>query len=319
MAASPSRGETPERGVRHTSAHSEPCPGGVLPGIREVILLFLAILAYFLLVCAALALLLLPGARSLLRHQWFSTLSQGQTLASRVWGGGQQRLRGVTTPVGEGVDAMAGWLRAHALWVGAAVLVLVLAPAAALLMRHFNAFDSYDHTAAHEVDPRVASLLAGEQLVPPLALPPDLFLTREVEQAVPMAASASRQWELLDNEFRQRLLAVFKLMREQHGIELVLLEGYRSPERQAKLAAMGSHVTQAGAYASYHQYGLAADCAFLRDGRIVISEQDPWAAKAYERYGEVAAAAGLVWGGGWRTIKDLGHVELRRPGVLRKP
>ncbi len=282
-------------------------------------MLFLAIFTYFVLVCAALALLLLPGARTALRHQWQAARSQGHQIAHRVWGGGQQRLRDVTKPVGQGAVSAADWLRTHGLWVGAATLVLVLAPAAALLARHFNAFDAYDHTAAHEVDPRVASLLAGEQLVPPPALPPDLFLTREVEQAVPMAATASRQWELLDSEFRQRLLAVFKLMREQHGIEMVLLEGYRSPERQAKLAAMGPQVTQAGAYASYHQYGLAADCAFLRDGRIVISEQDPWAAKAYQHYGDVAAAAGLVWGGGWRTIKDLGHVELRRPGVLKKP
>lgn len=282
-------------------------------------MLFLALFAYFLLVCAALALLLIPGARSALLLQWQAAVTRGQQAAQRMWGSGQQRLRDVTKPVGLGAVSAADWLRAHWLWVGAAALVLVLAPAAALLARHFNAFDAYDHTAAHEVDPRVASLLAGEQLVPPAPLPPDLFLTREVEQAVPMAATASRQWELLDNEFRQRLLAVFKLMREQHGIEMVLLEGYRSPERQAKLAALGPQVTQAGAFASYHQYGLAADCAFLREGRIVISEQDPWAEKAYQHYGEVAAAAGLVWGGGWRTIKDLGHVELRRPGVLKKP
>lgn len=282
-------------------------------------MLLLAIFAYFVLVCAALALLLLPGARAALRHQCLTTWQQGQQAVQHMLGGGQQTLRGVTAPVGQGATSVVTWLRAHGMWVGAALLVLVLTPAAALLMRHFNAFDAYDHTATHEADPRVAALLAGEQLVPPPALPPDLFLTREVEQAVPMAASASRQWELLDNDFRQRLLAVFQLMREQHGIEMVLLEGYRSPERQAKLAAMGPQVTQAGAYASYHQYGLAADCAFLRDGRIVISEQDPWAAKAYQHYGNVAAAAGLVWGGGWRTLKDLGHVELRRPGVMRKP
>ena len=31
---------------------------------------------------------------------------------------------------------------------------------------------------------------------------------------------------------------------------------------------------------------------------------------------EAARQAGLVWGGDWRSIKDLMHVELRRQGVM---
>jgi hypothetical protein len=52
-------------------------------------------------------------------------------------------------------------------------------------------------------------------------------------------------------------------------------EGWRSPERQTLLAAKGTHVTNASAWQSYHQYGLGADCAFYRDGKLVISEKDP--------------------------------------------
>jgi peptidoglycan L-alanyl-D-glutamate endopeptidase CwlK len=129
---------------------------------------------------------------------------------------------------------------------------------------------------------------------------------------------ASREWNLLDEVYRQRLLVVFKIMKEQYGYDLVLLEGYRSPERQERLAAMGGHVTKAGAFRSYHQYGLAADCAFLRQGKVVISERDPWAMRGYELYGQVAQSVGLTWGGSWRSIKDYGHTELRRPGVLGK-
>lgn len=106
-------------------------------------------------------------------------------------------------------------------------------------------------------------------------------------------------------------------MRDEHGYEMALLEGYRSPERQARLAALGSNVTQAGAYHSYHQYGLAADCAFYREGKLVISEKDPWAMRGYELYGQIAESAGLTWGGRWKMM-DLGHVELRRAGVLGK-
>lgn len=176
----------------------------------------------------------------------------------------------------------------------------------------------FDYSGNRElVDPQVVALLEGEQLVPPPPLPPEVFTTQEVEQVRPDVVDASRNWGQLDTQFTQRLLAVFKLMKERHGYDMVLLEGFRSPERQAKLAAMGAHVTQAGPYMSYHQYGLAADSAFLRDGKIVISERDPWAMRGYQLYGEVAEQLGLTWGGRWKMM-DLGHVELRRPNVLGK-
>jgi peptidoglycan L-alanyl-D-glutamate endopeptidase CwlK len=165
-------------------------------------------------------------------------------------------------------------------------------------------------------DPVIASVLEGEHLVPPPPLPPEIFLTREVQLERPEIATASRDWALLDAVFQQRLLHVFQQMREQ-GYELALLEGYRSPTRQAQLAAMGPHVTRAGAMQSYHQYGLAADVAFLRDGRIVISERDAWAMKGYELLGAEAEKIGLTWGGRWKLM-DFGHVELHRAGVLPK-
>lgn len=159
-------------------------------------------------------------------------------------------------------------------------------------------------------DPRIAALLQGEQLVPPPPLPPLAFSAAEVELQRPMLAQADRDWQRLDKEFAKRLLAVFNVMRERHGYEMALLEGYRSPERQERLAAAGSHVSNARAFQSFHQYGLAADCAFVREGRLVISERDPWAMRGYQLYGEVAEAAGMVWGGRW-TMMDFGHAELR--------
>jgi peptidoglycan L-alanyl-D-glutamate endopeptidase CwlK len=160
--------------------------------------------------------------------------------------------------------------------------------------------------------PVVAALLAGEHLAPPLPLPPEMFTTRDVTTVRPALATASRAWELLDDAFIQKLLQVYRSMKDQYGYDMVLLEGYRSPERQNELAAAGSHVTNAAAWQSYHQYGLAADSAFLKDGRVVISERDPWAMRGYQLFGEVAAAAGLTWGGKWK-MADLGHVEWRRP------
>ena len=72
---------------------------------------------------------------------------------------------------------------------------------------------------------------------------------------------------------------------------------------------MGSHVTSARAFQSKHQFGMAVDLAPLRDGRLIISERDPWAMEAYLALGEEAEKAGLIWGGRW-WFKDYGHVEI---------
>lgn len=204
----------------------------------------------------------------------------------------------------------------HWVLLTALSMILLLPPALILGFRSHVMLDGYDSSLQVEQDTTalVTSLLRGEQLVPPPALPPAVFITREVEMVRPNLGLASRNWVKLNDEFRQRLLVVFKIMKERYGYDMALVEGYRSPERQTELAAKGSNVTNAGAYQSYHQYGLAADCAFYRDGKLVITEKDPWAMRGYQRYGEVAQAAGLVWGGSWKMM-DFGHVELHEPGM----
>jgi D-alanyl-D-alanine carboxypeptidase len=242
----------------------------------------------------------------------------GRPKALTAPSGGSERSErgGPSTSPGTGSPRPASWHRGHATArFASAALVLAGLPALAMTLRWWQPFDGYDHTVAREVNAQVAALLAGEQLVAPQPLPPALFATPEVERAWPLAATASREWALLDPEFRQRLLLTMQLMRERHGIEMVLLEGYRSEERQAQLAALGPHVTLAAAGASRHQAGLAADCAFLFDGRVIVDEKHPRAARAYALYGEVAQATGLTWGGSWRNLVDLGHVELRRPSA----
>jgi peptidoglycan L-alanyl-D-glutamate endopeptidase CwlK len=198
-----------------------------------------------------------------------------------------------------------------------ALALILLVPSMLILgLRRHVMLDGYDtaQPADQGTTALVASLLKGEQLVPPPALPPAVFVTREVEMVRPDLGLASRNWARLNGDFRQRLLVVFKIMKERYGYDMALIEGYRSPQRQAMLAAKGSTVTNAGAYQSYHQYGLAADCAFYRDGKLVISEKDSWAMRGYQLYGQVAEAAGLVWGGSWKLM-DLGHVELHKPGM----
>jgi len=266
----------------------------------------------------ALAVVFLPGARSAAVTGWRRGADR---LADWVRAAQQAGQQGMVQAGGGGRQAagsLVGWATRHMRSLLAALAVLVLLPLLAMVWRNGYEIDTFDHTDVRIQDERIASLLAGERLVPPAPLPPDVFTTREVELARPMARFASRDWELLDQEFSQRLLMVFRIMRDEHGYEMVLLEGYRSPQRQEQLAALGGHVTKVGAFRSYHQFGLAADSAFLRYGKVVISEKDTWAMRGYELYGQVSASLGLTWGGGWKSLKDLGHVELRRPGVLRR-
>lgn len=192
-------------------------------------------------------------------------------------------------------------------WMWAALALLTLPPLLVVLSGWRLRLSLPEQTPGTQ-DERLAALLAGEQLVPPPPLPPEVFARAQAEGLALEIVSADRRWELLDAGFRQRLLVVYRAMREQ-GYEMVLLEGYRSPERQAMLQRQGPQVTQAGPMQSYHQHGLAADSAFLRDGRLVISESDPWALQGYELFGRESERYGLRWGGRWR-MRDYGHVEL---------
>jgi peptidoglycan LD-endopeptidase CwlK len=195
-------------------------------------------------------------------------------------------------------------------------MLLVLAPALFTLFSSTDAqLDGYGENAA-ESDPVVVALLQGERLAPPSPLPPELFAAPQTDVPTLNLADANRDWQKLDADFRQRLLTAYRLM-AMHGYQMALVEGYRSPERQTILAGYGTHVTAAGAYQSYHQYGLAADSAFYRNGKLVISEKDPWAMEGYRLFGQCAESVGLVWGGRWK-MRDLGHVEMRKTRLLHK-
>lgn len=270
------------------------------------------VVVYFVGACALAALLLLPSFREGVMQritQWGRRLARAQQSAQRA----------ATRNARQGYAQAASstrWVQRHAIPLSIAAALLTLPPAVVFSLRALHTLDAYDDTTTAQPDSIIATLLQGEQLVPPPPLPPEVFTTAEVELVRPKLSTADRRWDALDADFRQRLLLAYRLMREEHGYEMALIEGYRSPERQNLLASMGAHVTNAAAWQSYHQHGLAADSAFMRNGKLVISERDPWAAKGYELYGEVAQRVGLTWGGRWQNA-DLGHVELRKPIASR--
>lgn len=275
-------------------------------------LIFVALL-YFLLACTGIWLALFPSGRDAvvsMLQLWRCRAGQRMALwhsarRTEAWRDGVHRT----------LQTQAAFVRGKWRIAALAMPCIVVPVVLALVLGKHTGLPAYTPVDALP-DAQIAALLKGEHLVPPVALPPPVFTTQEVELIRPMLASASRNWGLLHPDFTQRLLLVFKIMKEKHGYDMAILEGYRSPARQDMLANMGGQVTNARAFQSWHQYGLAADCAFLRDGKLVISEKDPWAMRGYQLYGEVAESLGMTWGGRWKMI-DLGHAELRMRGVMQ--
>lgn len=276
-------------------------------------MLFLALAFYFVLAVIVATFLFLPDLRNRALRRGVAGVERLLGVLAGIGIRGRRGMRSTSRAASSVTLRLRDTLVRRRLILAASASILAVPPLLALAL-HGRRIFAYDSTASLS-DEKIDALLSGEQLVPPPAPPPEVFSTREVEMVRPTIRLASRDWNLLDADFRNRLLLVYKIMAEEHGYQLVLLEGYRSPERQAKLAQMGSHVTQAGAYQSYHQYGLAADNAFMRDGKVVISEKDPWAMRGYQLYGEAAERVGLVWGGRWKMM-DLGHVEYHKPGFV---
>ena len=277
----------------------------------------LAIILYFLLACLVSWMILFPAGREFMLHGLSAAVRRLRRGVGQV---AQRSLRDAESLRQGGsasANALGAFLREHYLLCAGGIALLCVPPLVAVVLGARATLSGYE-TSTREVNTQVAELLQGEQLVPPPALPPLVFATAEVAQERPMLVTASRDWAMLNAEYTQRLLTVFRIMKERHGYDMAILEGYRSAARQEALAALGPGVTNARAWQSWHQYGLAADCAFLRNGKLVITEKDPWAMRGYQLYGEVAESVGLTWGGRWKMM-DFGHTELRLPGVRKRP
>jgi peptidoglycan L-alanyl-D-glutamate endopeptidase CwlK len=277
---------------------------------------WLALTLYFVVACGVSWMLLFPAGRDFVLGV---LAGAGQRLQRRAGALARQRVReaeGLQREGAAAAGAVLDFFRRHYLMCAGGIALVCLPPLGALLLAGRPALNGYE-PSTREMNTQVADLLQGEQLVPPPALPPLVFEQAEAAQERPMLVSASRDWALMNAAYTQRLLMVFKVMKEQYGYDMAILEGYRSPARQDALARMGTSVTNARAYQSWHQYGLAADCAFVRDGKLVISEKDPWAMRGYQLYGQVAESFGLTWGGRWKMM-DFGHTELRMPGVMKR-
>lgn len=111
----------------------------------------------------------------------------------------------------------------------------------------------------------------------------------------------------------KRVIAVMASL----GFPMIPVQGLRTTEYQQSLYAQGrttpGHiVTNADGIKSKsnHQaqkdgYGHAIDMTFLVGGQPSFNIKLPWAT-----YGTCAKSTGLIWGGDFKTIRDLDHLEL---------
>lgn len=274
---------------------------------------------FFALMSAAAWLLLFPAARDSVAVGAGRLRSRLAAIAARWQAQASHRAQDSSHAVRDaGERTLRRFSRHRALLIGGSLLVIV-PPLLILQLRQRPALESYETTELAVSNPQILELLRGERLVPPPELPPEVFVAAEAVLlkmgpaviAPEAIVSANRKWDRIDAQFQQRVLAVYQVMREQYGYEMVLVEGYRSPERQAELARKGGGTTRAGAGQSCHQYGLAVDSAPLRDGKLQWDMADPWTRRGYFLYGELAQQAGLEWGGAWRSIKDYVHLETK--------
>jgi peptidoglycan L-alanyl-D-glutamate endopeptidase CwlK len=114
------------------------------------------------------------------------------------------------------------FLNKHKNLITIAGLCVILPPVLAWIASSKNTLDGFDDTQLRISNHQVTELLQGEHLAPPSALPPEMFTTKEVTLIRPSLIDASRNWQLLDETFSQRLLLAFKIMKERYGYDMTI-------------------------------------------------------------------------------------------------
>jgi peptidoglycan LD-endopeptidase CwlK len=103
---------------------------------------------------------------------------------------------------------------------------------------------------------------------------------------------------------------------QESPYDFVVTEGLRTLERQKQLKAMGASKTLNSRHITGHAVDLYAWVDINRDGKVVFEEMiNPRLMTAIAKAIKAAATAEnvpLVWGGDWRTFKDMPHFELDR-------
>lgn len=103
--------------------------------------------------------------------------------------------------------------------------------------------------------------------------------------------------------FRDKVRDLIERCRKQ-GIELAVVETYRTHAKQNEYRSMGRNYTNSTGGKSKHQYGLAVDVVPVVKGVAVWDNANLW-----RKVGVAGEKLGLRWGGRWRKPYDPGHFE----------
>jgi peptidoglycan L-alanyl-D-glutamate endopeptidase CwlK len=103
--------------------------------------------------------------------------------------------------------------------------------------------------------------------------------------------------------FRDRIVQLIELCKNK-GIDLAVVETFRTHAKQHEYKSMGKKYTNSSAGRSRHQYGLAVDVVPMVDSTAVWDNVVLW-----RKVGVIGEKIGLRWGGRWRKPFDPGHFE----------
>jgi D-alanyl-D-alanine carboxypeptidase len=103
--------------------------------------------------------------------------------------------------------------------------------------------------------------------------------------------------------FRDKIIELVAQCKKK-GIELAVVETYRTHAKQNEYKAMGKKYTRSGGGSSKHQYGLAVDLVPVVDSVAQWNNAALW-----RKVGLTGERLGLRWGGRWRHPYDPGHFE----------
>jgi hypothetical protein len=103
--------------------------------------------------------------------------------------------------------------------------------------------------------------------------------------------------------FKDKINTLISICKSK-GIELAIVETYRTRSKQNEFKAMGKKYTRSAGGHSKHQYGLAVDVVPVIDS---VAQWDN--VKLWRKVGAIGEQLGLRWGGRWKNPYDPGHFE----------
>jgi hypothetical protein len=103
--------------------------------------------------------------------------------------------------------------------------------------------------------------------------------------------------------FKEKIIKLLSMC-AQKGIDLAIVETFRTHSKQDEYRSMGKAYTRSSGGRSKHQYGLAIDVVPMVKGEPQWDNKNLW-----KKVGIIGEQLGLKWGGRWKSLYDPGHFE----------